>query len=1095
MQKPGAIYERDIMPVISHSSTMTPLYSTVTGAVIRVPSTLDAAYWRNNLQLPVLFNDAVQTLIKDTGGTNIFVEIGPHSALSSPLRQILRLHDSDQTSKYIPTMIRNHPQQRGLLMAAGRLYSNGYPVQLSAINDTFGKVLTDLPSYPWLHDEDLWTETRLARQWRMCREPQHELLGSRCLESADIEPSWRKILYVDRVPWLLDHVMGEDVIFPCVGYIAMAGEAIRQITGSENYRIRNLLMKTPLVLKGSEPAEILTSLRPVRLTDADDSVWFEITIMAYQNESWKKHCVGQARAGTSGYNLPLENKTYPRSLPSKAWYGALKKRGFAFGPAFQRLENISASPSSCHAVASIRCHPDNNENHCDRYTLHPTSIDQALQLLGVAAVRGICRQITTFSVPISIESIDICPGDGLMSLHAFCNSSAQSITGDVSMVSEDGVVLSINNATLVSVDDHDSATNKVSMITKLSWKPHIDLINPPDQIISETIPEHLAKFLENFTHSLILDTAVKIHCLQPCSPHLKSYQGWISSQSNDLLPLPARSNVKCLDSLCKDDSFDESMEELEQNIPELHVLCSKARNISNLSVDLMEGKIRPEDVANEKDMLTALSDFLYTCAGSRVFFRLLGHSNPTIRVLVVGIGNGFAISQALTDLTSENGIPMYEKFTVTDTSADNISRERERHESAKNVEFTLLEISRDPVEQGLEPESYDLIIASEAFDTDSNASSVFKNIYSLLAPGGRILYQGSWAATPLVTYVMAIYPTWWEQQGHDLKRSVVSRQDWQKILQEADLSDAAELTSHSSPYHLDTTIVSRPRTASPHRGRVILLYLSKIMDWARWVEGCLIQAGYTVTWVALGERLPLAEDVISLVDLEGPFFADMSENKLAQIQLFASQMTHSRVLWVTDSSQMECKDPQFALALGFARTMRHEIMPDFATLEMDQYDAAGVVSLLRTLQHIQGEGIYPRLDPDREFAVHKGVIHVSRAHWTPVQEALAAVKPLDDYVKVLDIGTYGLLSSLAWRGQDSRDLEDDEVEVEVKYCSLNFRVGILRRLLSIFLDLLTERVILGYNGCHGCCWGQNRIWPRGQRVHSPSWFLGQTPPG
>lgn len=1077
MQRPGAIYERDIMPVICHSSAMTPLYSTVTGAVIRAPSTLDASYWRDNLQLPVLFNDAVQNLIQDTGGPNIFVEIGPHSALSSPLRQILRLHDSNQTSKYIPTLIRNHPQQRGLLMAAGRLYSNGCPVQLSAINGTFGNVLTDLPSYPWLHDEDLWTETRLARQWRHGREPHHELLGSRCLESADIEPSWRKILHVDRVPWLLDHVMGQDVIFPCAGYVAMAGEAIRQITGSENYRIRNLLMKTPLVLKGSEPAEILTSLRPVRLTDTDDSVWFEITVMAYQNESWKKHCVGQARAGTSGYHLPFENKAYPRSLPSKSWYGALKKRGFAFGPAFQRLEDISASPSSCHAVASIHCHPDDSTNHCDRYALHPTSIDQALQLFGVAAVHGICRHITTFSVPVSIENIDICPGNGLMSLHAFCNSSAQSITGDVSMVSEGGVVLSMQNATLVSVDDQDAATNKVSMITKLSWKPHIDLLKSADQIISGVIPKNLAGLLENFTHSLILDTADKVQRSHPCSPHLKDYQAWISSLANNLPR--AMSKVKCLDSLCKDDPFNDFMKELELNMPELHVLCSRAENISNLLADLMEDKIRPEGIADEEDSLKALSDFVYKSSGCRHFFRLLGHSNPTIRVLVVGIGNGFTISQALVDLTSENGIPMYERFTVTDASADRISREKEKHESVENVEFTLLEISRDPVEQGLEAESYDLIIASEAFDTDSHASSVIKNLYSLLAPGGRILYQGSWAAIPLVTYVMGIYPTWWRQQEHDLKRSVISAQDWQKFLQEAGLSDASELTSHSSPYHLDTTIVSRPRTASPRRGCVTLLYLSTIMDWARWVEDCLIQAGYTVKWVALGEQLPLAEDVISLIDLEGPFFADMSENKLAKIQLFASQMTHSRVLWITDSSQMECKDPRFALALGFARTMRHEIMPAFATLEMDQYDAAGVVSLLRTLQHIQGEQICPWLDPDREFAVHKGVIHVSRAHWTPVQEELAAVKPLDDYGKVLDIGTYGLLSSLAWREQASRDLKDDEVEVEVKYCSLNFRVGTFRKYLSLFYDLLTKSALLGYNGCHGGCGEQNRVRPRG----------------
>lgn len=196
-----------------------------------------------------------------------------------------------------------------MLMTAGRLYSSGYHVELSAVNGKIGKVLTDLLSYPWVHEEEFWTETRLSQQWRGPQHPCHELLGSRCLESSEIEPSWRRILQLDHVPWLLDHALGQDVIFPCAGYIAMAGEAIRQLTGSEGYTIRKLFMQTPLVLKALDAVEVLTNLCPVRLTDTVDSAWFEISIMAYQNGSWKRHCVGQVRAGSSGYQLTRDKST------------------------------------------------------------------------------------------------------------------------------------------------------------------------------------------------------------------------------------------------------------------------------------------------------------------------------------------------------------------------------------------------------------------------------------------------------------------------------------------------------------------------------------------------------------------------------------------------------------------------------------------------------------------------------------------------------------------------------------------------------------------------------------------------------------------
>jgi hypothetical protein len=183
----------------------------------------------------------------------------------------------------------------------------------------------------------------------------------------------------------------------------MAGEAIRQLTGSEGYTIRNLFMQTPLVLKALDAVEVLTNLRPVRLTDTVDSAWFEISIMAYQNGSWKRHCVGQVRAGSSCNQLTRDNETYPRPLPSKAWYGVFKKFRWGYGPEFQRLENISANPSDCQAIASAKPYSHNSDTNIPgQYALHPTLIDQNLQLLCIASIRGIPRNLKTFSVPVVI---------------------------------------------------------------------------------------------------------------------------------------------------------------------------------------------------------------------------------------------------------------------------------------------------------------------------------------------------------------------------------------------------------------------------------------------------------------------------------------------------------------------------------------------------------------------------------------------------------------------------------------------------------------------------------------------------------------------
>jgi hypothetical protein len=160
--------------------------------------------------------------------------------------------------------------------------------------------------------------------------------------------------------------------------------------------------------------------------------------------------------------------------------------------------------------------------------------------------------------------------------------------------------------------------------------------------------------------------------------------------------------------------------------------------------------------------------------------------------------------------------------------------------------------------------------------------------------------------------------------------------------------------------------------------------------------------------------------------------------------------------------------------LGLSRTIRHEITANFFTLEIDDFNSDGVASVGRVLRHIQHGHDYSSLDPDREFAVHKGVIHVSRVHWIPIEKALEAVTISEKYGRALDIETYGLLGSLAGCEQGPIALNDDEVEIDMKYCSLNFRVSVMY-CHQCLADLLTKN-LTGYYGRHGSCRQQERVW-------------------
>jgi len=82
-----------------------PIFSSITAEVVHGMK-VKAEYWRGILKSPVDFNEAVQKVVQEAS-VNTLVEIGPHSALSGPIREIrARMGLKQSQMSYIPTLIR-----------------------------------------------------------------------------------------------------------------------------------------------------------------------------------------------------------------------------------------------------------------------------------------------------------------------------------------------------------------------------------------------------------------------------------------------------------------------------------------------------------------------------------------------------------------------------------------------------------------------------------------------------------------------------------------------------------------------------------------------------------------------------------------------------------------------------------------------------------------------------------------------------------------------------------------------------------------------------------------------------------------------------
>ena len=158
-------YRNSIEGVSVLSPNSGPLmFSSVTGSQITA-SELDASYWIRNMVSPVQFVKAVEAMApaaskgggrRRRGGLSIdtLLEIGPHSALQGPLKQILTANGRAEEISYHSLLLRNQGAADTTLGTIGTLWTKGQQVYFLRVNSVDVKsrpaaTLIDMPTYSW----------------------------------------------------------------------------------------------------------------------------------------------------------------------------------------------------------------------------------------------------------------------------------------------------------------------------------------------------------------------------------------------------------------------------------------------------------------------------------------------------------------------------------------------------------------------------------------------------------------------------------------------------------------------------------------------------------------------------------------------------------------------------------------------------------------------------------------------------------------------------------------------------------------------------------------------------------------------------------
>ena len=408
---------------------------------------------------------------------------------------------------------------------------------------------------------------------------------------------------------------------------------------------------------------------------------------------------------------------------------------------------------------------------------------------------------------------------------------------------------------------------------------------------------------------------------------------------------------------------------------------------------------------------------------------MVAHKNPNLKVVEVDMLPGDSTSAWLhEDIPNMSIRAAAAQYRYTSVDANALITAQEKYEGKGNTEFSLLDISKPTADLPTIEDGYGLIIVRLPALKSDVVPTIIGNARSLLSDGG---------------YLLIIQPN-------------ISQ--WQLCDKVNPLTNMLESSGFHSPRYVWNTeqsitlAAARPSTVQATRSNQVgVVRFSKSPAVTQGIEDGLKRAGWT-----LKDHEPpftsLKPNSIVLVmdDLSSPLFPSIHEEQWEGIK--ALSQVGSRILWVTEGSQLNVTQPEKAMAHGLFRTVRAED-PSVSVTTLDVESSSGgqtlraIDSVLRSLQQPA-----PKTHIENEYVERGGVISTCRIlpnhliNTAEIEDRQGAELRVTDLHKAettirLQCERLGTIDSLQYSEVDTSELPlpDDCVEVEIAAAGLNFK--------------------------------------------------------
>lgn len=926
---------------------------------------LDGQYWVDNMTKPVLFSEAVECSLWRAGPFDLAVEIGPHPALKGPTTQTVKAA-LGSIIPYTAFLGRGDHDVEAFSRGVGYVWARlGGVVDFSGYRRAFDipqpKMLKGLPPYSWHHDKLHWKEARVSRRYRLGKTRPHELLGRRVGDDTDLDMRWRNILKVEELPWTRGHVFQGQILFPTSGYMAMAIQAALEIADGRPVKlieIRDLEIPRALTLRENHAG--IESVFSVRRTEAGvsgdrlvEAQFSCCTCSSEGNGTMEKNCGGSIAIefGDSETEL-LPSRPLGRSgiapVDPEAYYDSLLGIGLDYQGVFRGLKSVERSMGYATTKATW-----SRAELGDQYIMHPGPLDVAFHSVIAAFCSPQSGALHAPYLPVKVERLVLTPyanyvgasGDVEFEIDSFITkTTSNTFQGDIHIIGPDGRTgLQVEGLALKLFTEARAADDR-AMFSKTVWEAdhlgaaaNLDEIKPGaaelalNDAIERTSLYYVKKIFEPLSDSDVSEwkwfhkafyKASKA-CLEETAagkhPVLK--KEWLQDAEEFIMAY-------------KDEYAEQA------DIKLIHAVGKALPGVLTSDVQLLQCMIQDNMLVNlytKGRVMEALNPVMADVMQN------ISHKFPRANILEIGAGTGGTTNSVLGRLNDTYG-----QYTYTDVSAGFFEDAKKRFAAhSDRLIYKVLDVERDPLDQGFIEGSQDVIVAANVLHATCNLNKTMTNVRKLLKPGGYLVLVEVTGVQLHMMLLMGGLPGWW--LGVDEGRTGgpgITLTEWDELLRDTGFTGADKYVTDlpDAASHAASVIITQATDKNfamlqdplsfldelPLLDRVLIIggKTLSVSRMAKSIEKLVsrfateVKIADSIDGLDIAKHVGANTSVISLADMEKPFFSEpLTDERLSKLQALFSNATNT--LWIT--SGRSSQDPYANMTVGLARAFVTEM--------------------------------------------------------------------------------------------------------------------------------------------------------------------------